>query len=250
MTTPAQGSSLSQHELQPCKSSQRASQCAAARHGTSTAYREGCRCASARAVMARAQRARIKRRYLLRGSLHVDATGTQRRLHALMANGWPRRALAAQLGRRSGCLFELLHDVVHIDTAEQVRALYEHLADTPGPSNSSRKRAQAKGWLSPLWWDDDTIDDPAYTPGVVLPHVQHTVVDDVLIDRVLVGQEDPSRLNRAERQAAYQRLERDGFTRSQIARALHMSGGRVAQLAGSVRSTSHTHDSDNWEATG
>lgn len=96
-----------------------------------------------------------------------DATGTRRRLQALVAIGYTEKILAERLGcgprsplqiaRRSRC---------EGSTALAVRRLYDELADTPGPSADARKRAVLLGWLAPLWWDQETIDDPLAEPDV------------------------------------------------------------------------------------
>lgn len=97
------------------------------------------------------------------GSL-VDATGTWRRLHALVANGWPKTVLAGRLGL--GRALQLRTDRVTVRNADKVRALYEELWAVEGPSAAARAMAERNGWLRPLWWDDELIDDPAYDPTV------------------------------------------------------------------------------------
>lgn len=204
-------------------------ECGAAKHGTRTAYRAGCRCPDARAACARAQRIRVKRRYLQRGPLLVDATGTHRRLQALQANGWPRRTLAHRLGYMSGCLPPLLVDVVHVDTASRVRALYDALCDQEGPSRSSMLRAQAKGWLPPIWWDDDTIDDPTHNPISDRGKIRE-FIDQVAIDRHLAG-ETTIRLHRNEKIAALHQLLAAGHTLSDAGRRLGLSGTYARRYA-------------------
>ena len=113
-----------------------------------------------------ASKARWRRRsYLNHGPLLVDSTGTRRRIRALAAMGWP----LAELGRIVGVSYHTVWSWtdsarVRADTAETVRQLYDKLAMTPGPSRRARTIAKNKGWLPPLCWDDDTIDDPAAKP--------------------------------------------------------------------------------------
>jgi transcriptional regulator with XRE-family HTH domain len=106
----------------------------------------------------------------------IDGTGTLRRLHALHARGWSRRALAARLGVEHNTL-------THIEKAETssgrlaraVRALYEELWDQAPPSATPAERAaitrtlrwaEQHQWVPPAAWDDDLIDDPSAVPAV------------------------------------------------------------------------------------
>lgn len=97
----------------------------------------------------------------------VDATGTRRRLQALVAVGWPQTQLANRLGMTPTNFGRMLavHDEVIARTARAVIALYDELWDQePTTSKSSRARAlnyaAARNWLPPMAWDDDTIDLP------------------------------------------------------------------------------------------
>lgn len=108
--------------------------------------------------------------------LTIDGTGTRRRLQALVADGWSM----SELARRLNVLPSNLHTTVHgrkevtVATATKAAALYDQLWDsTPPPSGRhgsvpARARAYAsrKGWVPPLAWDDETIDNPDATPHV------------------------------------------------------------------------------------
>lgn len=101
------------------------------------------------------------------GAKYVDATGTRRRLQALMASGWPIRTLEVQLGRHDSALWNAMRtETVFASTAAAVADLFDHLQLTPGPSERSRRLAQSKGWHLPLAWDEDTIDDPNAQPDM------------------------------------------------------------------------------------
>ncbi len=107
----------------------------------------------------------------------VDATGTQRRLRALVALGWTARHLTTRLGMSSRTTFELLHDDAYAQirarTRATIAALYDELALTvPAPSRGrtlARGVARRHGWPPPLAWDDDSIDDPAALPDLGEP---------------------------------------------------------------------------------
>lgn len=103
----------------------------------------------------------------------ISATGTTRRLQALVASGWPQQAIADRLGVRPGNLATLLRrDRTLVRTARAVRDLYAALwltdPMTVGVSAVSVGRSRAvgdlHGWAPVGAWDEDTIDDPAAEP--------------------------------------------------------------------------------------
>lgn len=101
-----------------------------------------------------------------------DATGTTRRVRALVALGWPMPELSARAGFNPGHLHQVtLRRSVTAETRERVRALYGQLWNTAGPSATSAARAKAAGWAPPAAWDDDDgphgIDNPDATPSGV-----------------------------------------------------------------------------------
>lgn len=110
----------------------------------------------------------------LGGAAKVDATGTRRRLQALVALGWSGSKLAYRLGMEPTNFSSLLQrDLVHADTARAVRDLYDRLWNITPPqaewrdkiaANRARGYAAERGWAPPMAWDDDTIDDPAAAP--------------------------------------------------------------------------------------
>jgi hypothetical protein len=185
--------------------------CSASRHGTTVGYRTtyGCTCPAAVAAAYRWHKAaRIRK---ARGqTLRIDATGTRRRIRALVANGWTLEELGARLGGITPAAVSRLArwDVVLRSTADRVAALYIDLADTPGPSQKSARRARTRGWLPPMWWDDDTIDDPNYQPCTSESERPHLYdLDPVKVDRAIVG--EVLELTRAERLEAVRRLRTD-----------------------------------------
>lgn len=96
----------------------------------------------------------------------VDATGTMRRLRALVAIGWPIEQLGPRLGIFPTALGNISRgerDSVRIETADTVALHYQQLSRIPGPSNRGRILARKKGWHGPLAWGDN-IDDPQAQP--------------------------------------------------------------------------------------
>lgn len=99
----------------------------------------------------------------------IDATGARRRIQALGVIGWSQRELAT----RTGIMHQHLNRIgtgrirtITGDTAATIAAVYDELWNRPGPTNRSRADAARKGWLPPLAWDDDTIDDPKAQPDL------------------------------------------------------------------------------------
>ncbi|MFI2349742.1 hypothetical protein ACH492_22345 [Streptomyces sp. NPDC019443] len=105
----------------------------------------------------------------------VDATGTSRRIQALVAAGWPMKYLGPRFGcseRTAGSLIG--QDRVYGRTAQAVADVYEQLAgEKPqkhgiSPRSASRARIHAarRRWATVAYWAGrpDAIDDPHFTP--------------------------------------------------------------------------------------
>ncbi len=106
----------------------------------------------------------------------VDATGTRRRVQALIALGHSEKTLAPMIPMAPEHLRRIArgHSTVSARTARAVRALYDRMWDQSPPrataaqratASKCRARAEGKGWVPPLVWDDDTIDDPSAQPA-------------------------------------------------------------------------------------
>jgi hypothetical protein len=105
-----------------------------------------------------------------------DATGTRRRLQALIALGHPAASLAHRLGadpRRVKCVVRgttatvtsLMHSAVHdlYDQLWDVHPAEQTMAERKAAA-AARALAASRGWPTPAGLDDDRIDDPAYRP--------------------------------------------------------------------------------------
>lgn len=113
----------------------------------------------------------------------VDATGTRRRLQALVATGWPPALLDLELGEKPGRAERLLQaDLVSDTTADQVAWLFERMWDCPPPqrnaeekqaADEAKARAKKNGWGPPMAWDEELnpIDDPAARPDLGEPEL-------------------------------------------------------------------------------
>lgn len=100
----------------------------------------------------------------------VDSTGTVRRLQALGSIGHAQTDLAARLGVQPDHLGRIRRTGrVSAGLARAVRALYNELWTVhPTGNTADRARIAARrfGWVSPLAWDDSTIDDPDAVPDL------------------------------------------------------------------------------------
>ncbi|MEU3990174.1 hypothetical protein AB0F24_17660 [Streptomyces platensis] len=93
----------------------------------------------------------------------VEATGTVRRLRALIAVGHSSSSIATELGMHPDALGKIArHELPHVRTvtAQAVASIYTQLAETRGLSERARRHAATRNWAPPNAWDPDTIDNP------------------------------------------------------------------------------------------
>ena len=111
---------------------------------------------------------------LLAGRAPVDATGTRRRMQALVACGWSQARLAARLGVLPSNFGDVMYrrPTVTAATARAAERIYDELWDKAPPESAHREKiaasrarryAAARGWAPPLAWDN--IDDPQALPA-------------------------------------------------------------------------------------
>lgn len=108
-------------------------------------------------------------------TIYIDATGTIRRIRALMAVGYSARAIADAADTTEARVQKIASGVqptVRAGLAQRVALAYKRLAFRPTPVNRftarARNRAASNGWPGPLAWNDD-IDDPKAVPEVDEP---------------------------------------------------------------------------------
>lgn len=100
----------------------------------------------------------------------VPAIGARRRIQALMWCGWSALAIAEAMGvdaqRIRGAIER---DLTQERTARLISACYDRMWDQAPPANDrweqasvtrTRRYARTRGWVGPLAWDDDEIDNP------------------------------------------------------------------------------------------
>jgi hypothetical protein len=152
----------------------------------------------------------------------VDGTGTRRRLQALMAIGWPNRVLAERLTVLPQRVSQMLHrQYANRATAATVCRIYRQLSMCPyaGPgADRARRYAARNGWVSPLAWDDETIDDPAAKPLVDAAGV--TRYDHAKVVLALDGKLPYGQLSSKEGEEVIRRLNGAGRNDHEVAEKL------------------------------
>lgn len=108
--------------------------------------------------------------------VRIDATGTRRRLQALVAMGWPFTALGPEFGLHPRPFTDLARATTcTAGTARKIATGYRRLATTPpgdrgipAPVQALARRVAARNnWVSPAAWDN--IDDPNEKPEACPP---------------------------------------------------------------------------------
>lgn len=125
----------------------------------------------------------------------IDATGTHRRVQALVTIGWSLTKVGQLVDMDCGNFWSMMQRPrVTAGHARAIADLYERLWNTPPPQDThhekisasrARRYAADRGWLPPLAWDDDTIDDPNATPAG--DTAEPVDLDEVLVQRIIAG---------------------------------------------------------------
>lgn len=101
-----------------------------------------------------------------------SSAGTRRRLQALSAMGWNYKEVGQKYGKDASVLSNLSvqknKDSVYPDTAEKITAIYDEMAMIPPEDdwlhNRTSRQARERGYLPPLCWEDEDIDNPYALP--------------------------------------------------------------------------------------
>lgn len=168
----------------------------------------------------------------------VDATGTVRRLQALVYMGWTSPQLAGMLACQPSHLNRMLTvTTVQERTRVAVAALYDRLWDQQPPANTSdrrghirraRTRAKKYGWVGPLAWDDDTIDAPDAAPEQEPAAQEADRLDETAVEAALQG-EKPG-LSPRERRAVIERLHHRNWSARRISTHIGCSPKTIERI--------------------
>lgn len=104
----------------------------------------------------------------------IDSVGAARRVQALVALGWSMTRIATFLGIQLSNFTAVAHGRGRITVSRDraIRSLYDEISMTLPPQDAwhdkisasrARNYAKARGWLPPLAWDDEALDDPNAT---------------------------------------------------------------------------------------
>jgi AraC-like DNA-binding protein len=168
---------------------------------------------------------------------HVDATGTRRRLQALVAVGWAQAWLARELHRSPANLRRsMTSESVTARTAQLVNEMYERLWDAPPPrqtiaqrnaSDAARAHATQHRWQPPLAWDD-IDEDPDPHPDPDDTSEDDSDIDEIAIERAITG-DTRVRLTHAEQIEVVRRMSERGRSIRTIAELLSTSKRTVSR---------------------
>lgn len=105
---------------------------------------------------------------------NVETTGSRRRVHALMAIGWPLIYTAERAGiHPSNRSVVLARPSIRATTAQKITAAYDEMRDQkparhgvrPTSIKRAKQQAAANRWAPPAYWDENgAIDDPHFEP--------------------------------------------------------------------------------------
>ncbi len=141
----------------------------------------------------------------------VSATGTIRRLRALLALGWRYQDINSAGGCANARCLMRQGRWVEKATHDAVAKAYRELSGRQGPSSHTRTVALNRGYLSPAYWDDIDLDPEPELDNV---HVlgRGREVDEVVVQRILDGDYsiagDATKAERIEVVARWQALGR------------------------------------------
>jgi len=103
------------------------------------------------------------------GEVLVPNIGGRRRIQALLAIGWRHQDLTPLLGLPSANVIFQDGQWFTKRKHDAIKRVYDQLWDKPGPGGvRCTSRAAKAGYVPPLAWDDETIDDPKAQPNLGL----------------------------------------------------------------------------------
>lgn len=86
-----------------------------------------------------------------------------------MAIGWRHSDLTPLAGFNTGTMNHQVGDWISQEKHDAMKRVYEQLWNTEGPATAkSLTRVARAGYLPPMAWDDDSIDDPHHMPVLEL----------------------------------------------------------------------------------
>jgi DNA-binding CsgD family transcriptional regulator len=150
----------------------------------------------------------------------INSVGTQRRIQALAAMGWPQDHIGRRGGWDGRLAWVLTHDRVTSGTADKISAIYDRLrvlvpedhGVTALSAQRAREAAARRGWVSPFGWDGN-IDDPNAQPDT----------DDTAPAQIITPKRDKTRNDEIKHLAGF------GISEAEIARRVGLTRQDVAE---------------------
>jgi hypothetical protein len=182
---------------------------------------------------------------------NLPARGTQRRIQALLAIGYPMTRQAALCGIDDTVLHYIAYAGVKAPTGQRIKhptvrgvtrvtaaavdAMYQAYSHRPLPRDRFTQRARnlaaAHGWLPPDAWTDESIDDPDATPYSAADLPVDDQPDDVAVAMVLAGERRWVALTReADRREVARQLAARGLAAGGIASRVSTSTSVIRRL--------------------
>ncbi|MFF9787111.1 hypothetical protein [Streptomyces nigrescens] len=162
---------------------------------------------------------------------YVPSVGAVRRIQALYALGHFNQRIAEAAGLSRCFIIDLANEkraTLAIERDAGVRRAYDQLSMTVGKSPKTRLYAESKGWVPPLAWDDDAIDDPSAVPVLDAEQPPEAETAANAVDRFLMG-ESVVLDQAACREAICHLMEWTDLSPSQIAVRMEMSSAAVSR---------------------
>lgn len=159
----------------------------------------------------------------------VSSVGAVRRIQALYALGHFNHRIAEASGLSRCFIIDLANEKrasLTIQRDAGVRRAYDELSMTVGGSSKTRLYAEANGWVPPLAWDEETIDDPSAAPAVDADVVEE--VTENAVARFLMG-ESVVLDHAARREAIAYLMEWTALTPAEIAVRVESSANAVSR---------------------
>jgi transcriptional regulator with XRE-family HTH domain len=158
----------------------------------------------------------------------IDSSGAVRRVQALVALGWSQSKICIRLGiSRSNFtpIAQGARPTMLVAHDKAIRALYAEWSMQLPPqtewrdkiaASRARNYAGAAGWLPPLAWDDDALDDPASAP-LTGAEIDAPDLDHAAIERRAAG-DKAVRLSRQEKAELVRLMVARGVPKNEIER--------------------------------
>lgn len=173
----------------------------------------------------------------------VPCEPSRRRIRALLALGWRHDDIYARCGIRTHVLLHQTSPRVTWRNHLRIARMYDALSTSAGPSQRTRTRAAAAGYLPPAAWDDDSLDLVSAGPPCQDSSNDTPLVDEIAVERFIAGDLDWKILTTEERTAAAVHMDRLGYSRNVIAERTHLRSQTLwaaLRAADPVNATSDT----------